>query len=61
MWDEVKDLVLQGASTAELKTQAIRCGMRTLRMSGISKCLEGMTTTEEVLRTTTSDMNKPST
>jgi type IV pilus assembly protein PilB len=53
--------VLQGASTAELKTQAIRCGMRTLRMSGISKCLEGMTTTEEVLRTTTSDMNKPST
>jgi type IV pilus assembly protein PilB len=61
MWDEVKDLVLQGASTAELKVQAIRCGMKTLRMSGISKALEGMTTTEEILRCTASDMNKSQT
>ncbi len=58
MWDEIKDLVLQGASAAELKQQAIRCGLRTLRMSAISKCLEGVTTTEEIVRCTTSDGNK---
>ena len=56
--DELKEMVLQGASTAELKTQAIRCGMRTLRMSGITKCLEGVTTTEEIIRVTLSDVNK---
>jgi len=58
MWDELKELVLQGASAAELKTQAIRCGLRTLRMSGITKCLEGVTTTEEIIRVTLSDVNK---
>lgn len=58
MWDELKELVLQGASAAELKTQAIRCGLRTLRMSGITKCLEGVTTTEEIMRVTLSDVNK---
>ena len=57
-WDELKDLVLQGASAAELKAQAIRCGLRTLRMSGIQKCLEGVTTTEEILRVTAADDNR---
>ncbi len=59
MWDELKELVLQGASAAELKTRAVRCGMRTLRMSGISRCLEGVTTTEELIRVTLSDVNRP--
>ncbi|MFO0648638.1 MAG: type IV-A pilus assembly ATPase PilB [Polyangiales bacterium] len=58
MWDEIKELVLQGASAAELKTQAIKCGLQTLRMSGIAKALEGVTTTEEIVRCTTSDSNK---
>ncbi len=53
--DELKELVLQGVSTAELKAEAIRLGMKTLRMSGISKLLEGVTTAEEVLRVTSSD------
>jgi len=47
--------VLQGASSAELKAAAARLGMSTLRMSGISKILEGVTTPEEVLRVTMSD------
>ena len=38
-------MVLQGASTAELKAAAIKQGMSTLRMSGIRKVLDGMTTT----------------
>jgi type IV pilus assembly protein PilB len=53
--DELKELVLQGASTAELKLAAIKGGMATLRMSGISKMLEGMTTPEEIARVTMAD------
>jgi len=53
--DQLKEMVLQGASSAELKTAAIRGGMVSLRMSGINKILEGVTTTEEVLRVTMSD------
>jgi type IV pilus assembly protein PilB len=53
--DNLRDLVLQGASTAELKAAAIRGGMKSLRMGGIGKVIEGMTTTEEVLRVTMAD------
>jgi type IV pilus assembly protein PilB len=58
MWDELKELILQGASAAELKSQAIKCGLQTLRMSGISKALEGTTTTDEIVRCSASDGNK---
>jgi type IV pilus assembly protein PilB len=53
--DQLKEMVLQGSSTAELKAAAIKSGMMTLRMSGIQKVLDGMTTTEEILRVTMSD------
>lgn len=53
--DELKELVLQGCSTAELKGEAIRVGMQTLRMSGLKKVNEGITTLEEVLRVTAAD------
>ena len=53
--DDLKEMVLQGASTAELKVAAIKRGMVTLRMAGIRKILEGMTTPEEVLRVTMGD------
>ncbi len=55
MSDALKDLVLQGASTAELKGEAIRMGMATLRRSGLNKVGEGVTTLEEVLRVTAND------
>ena len=58
MWDDVKELVLQGASAAELKTQAIKCGLQTLRMSANLKALDGTTTTDEIVRCSTSDSNK---
>src|SRR5690606_40286369 len=45
--DALKDLILQGASTTELKHEAIRLGMYTLRRSGLNKVNEGMTTLEE--------------
>ena len=53
--DPLKELVLQGASAAEIKTEMIRSGVQSLRMAGIAKILEGMTTPEEVLRTTVED------
>jgi type IV pilus assembly protein PilB len=53
--DPLKELVLQGASAAELKAEMIRGGTQSLRMAGIAKILEGMTTPEEVLRTTVDD------
>ncbi|MEN9581164.1 MAG: hypothetical protein RJA70_4173 [Pseudomonadota bacterium] len=53
--DVLKELVLQGASAAELKAAAIRDGMSSLRMSGIQKVLQGTTTIEEVMRVTMAD------
>ncbi len=53
--DELKEMVLQGGSAAELKAAAIKGGMSTLRMSGIRKILEGVTTYEEVVRVTMAD------
>src|SRR5262245_26892125 len=53
--DGLKEMVLQGASTAELKVAAIKQGMLTLRASGIRKVLDGVTSTEEILRVTMGD------
>lgn len=53
--DELKEYILQGYSTAELKAEAIRMGMDTLRMAGIKKMLQGITTPEEVVRNTAPD------
>lgn len=53
--DELKELVLQGASSAELKTEMIGLGIDTLRIAGIKKVMEGATTPEEVLRVTVGD------
>ncbi|MCG3115233.1 MAG: type IV-A pilus assembly ATPase PilB [Candidatus Manganitrophus sp. SA1] len=53
--EELRELILQGASADELKKKAISLGMKTLRMSGLSKVKEGMTTIEEVLDSTFAD------
>ncbi len=53
--DEIKELILRGASSMELKRESSRLGMRTLRQSGLSKVNEGITTLEEVLRVTAID------
>jgi type IV pilus assembly protein PilB len=53
--DALKELVLQGAAAVEIKAEAIRQGMRTLRMSGVRKICEGVTSVDEVARITASD------
>ena len=55
MGEELRDFVLNGASAAEIKREAIRQGMATLRASGLHFLKEGVTTVEEVLRVTVSD------
>ncbi|HEV7522621.1 MAG TPA: type IV-A pilus assembly ATPase PilB [Candidatus Angelobacter sp.] len=50
--DEVRELILIGASAVELKKKAIERGMITLRRSGLVKVKEGVTTLEEVARET---------
>lgn len=55
MSEELREFILNGASTMELKREAVRQGMKTLRMSAITKMREGMTSIDEVLRLTASD------
>ncbi len=50
--DEIRELVLVGASALELKKKAIEKGMLTLRRSGLIKVANGWTTLEEVARET---------
>ena len=50
--DELRELILVGASALELRRKAIEEGMITLRGSGLRKIKEGVTTIEEVLRET---------
>ncbi|MEM9190706.1 MAG: ATPase, T2SS/T4P/T4SS family, partial [Myxococcota bacterium] len=54
--ERLKEMVLQGCSTAELKAEMIRGGVDTLRMAGIKKIMAGVTTIDEVLRVTTADL-----
>jgi len=53
--DSIRELILQGASNAEIKAAAIEGGMLTLRRSGLAKVKEGMTTLEEIVRVTFAD------
>jgi len=50
--DELRELILVGASALELKKKAMEQGMITLRRSGLIKAALGQTTMEEVLRET---------
>ena len=54
-WEPLKEMVLNGASTAEIKMEAIKLGMKSLRMAGLTKLREGVTTVEEVGRVTAKD------
>ncbi len=54
-WDGLKELVINGASAAELKQEAIRLGMSSLRMSALNKMMQGVTTLSEVVGNTAPD------
>lgn len=52
---QLKEAVLAGANSLELKKKAMEEGMRTLRMAALTKAAEGMTTLEEALTSTAAD------
>jgi len=53
--EEIRDLILAGASERDIKRAAMNAGMKTLRQSGITKLKEGVSTIEEVVRVTMPD------
>jgi len=55
LWDGLKELIINGASTAELKQEAIRLGFKTLRMSALNKLKLGVTTLAEAVGNTAPD------
>ncbi len=52
MSPEIRRMVLRGASTAEMKEQAVKEGMLTLRTDGLMKVKRGITTMEEIVKET---------
>ncbi|MBL8933219.1 MAG: type II secretion system protein GspE, partial [Archangium sp.] len=54
-WDGLKEIVINGASAAEIKQEAIRLGMQTLRMSALNKVMQGTSTLEEAVGNTAPD------
>jgi len=55
MLEPIRELILNGANTAEIKRESMRLGIKTMRQSGLTKVQEGITSLEEVLRCTVSD------
>lgn len=53
--DSIKDAILRGASSIEIKQVAVKNGFKTLRQAAVSKLAEGMTTPEEIVRVTAAD------
>ena len=54
--DAVRQLINSHASSADIRREAIRCGLTVLRADGAAKALAGITTVEEVLRVTRRDI-----
>jgi len=52
---KIRELILRNASADELKKQAIRDGMKTLRMCALTKVAQGLTTLEEAVSNSASD------
>ncbi len=55
MSEAIRRLIIKRASAAVIKNQAMSEGMKTLRMVGIEKAQEGITTLEEIWRVTSED------
>jgi len=53
--EKIKELVVAKSPTSVIKNEGIKSGMRTLRQDGLAKVLRGITTLEEVIRTSADD------
>jgi len=52
MSDPIRRMVIRHATSGEIQEQAVKEGMRTMYYDGLAKCLDGVTTLDEVLRVT---------
>ena len=55
MFEEIRELILAGANTAEIKRESMRLGCKSMRQSALTKLQEGALSLEEVLRVTIGD------
>jgi len=55
MHELLRELILKGVSAMELKREAVKLGMSTLRMSALQKVRQGLTTVDETIRVTDND------
>jgi type IV pilus assembly protein PilB len=55
LYEAIRQLIIKHASGDEIKTEAMRGGMLTLRMDGMEKVLSGATTIEQVLGSSEED------
>jgi type II secretory ATPase GspE/PulE/Tfp pilus assembly ATPase PilB-like protein len=53
--DDFRERVMGRQRAAEMKAALVNAGLRTLRMDGVAKALEGVTTLEEVMKVTQAD------
>ena len=53
--ESIRRLIIKRASAAVIKNQAVNEGMKTLRVVGVEKAVEGITTLEEIWRVTSED------
>jgi type II secretory ATPase GspE/PulE/Tfp pilus assembly ATPase PilB-like protein len=53
--EAIRELILRKASSNEIKSEAIRMGMKTLYQDGLRKVALGHTTPEEIMMTTQSE------
>jgi type IV pilus assembly protein PilB len=55
MTPSIKEILLRGGSADEIKRQAIKEGMKTLRMTALTKVAQGLTTLDEAVSNSASD------
>lgn len=53
--EKIKELIVAKSPTSSIKNEALKMGMRTLRQDGLAKVVRGITTLEEVIRTSADD------
>ena len=55
MFESIREMVLSGGTTADIKKESMRLGVKTMRQSALTKLKEGFVSFEEVLRVTAAD------
>ena len=55
MFESIREMVISGCTTADIKRESMRLGVKTMRQSALTKLKEGYVSFEEVIRVTAAD------